>query len=167
MQPIADTPSEQTSERVRFSTTCACKACSRRLTFTDLLADGRVLVAELEDAKGQLVLVNVEAARLVQRHDDADEEHAMLALEREGEAIDDGAHDLEQLREAVVVLGLVDERVEHVVDALPDEGAQRQELAVQTMQHRLQEIALTRVLAIKQVQQLHARIGFQVFVRSM
>lgn len=43
---------------------------------------------------------------------------------------------------------------EDVVDLLPDEGPQPQELPVDPMQDGLQEVPLPRVLAVKQLQQL-------------
>lgn len=44
---------------------------------------------------------------------------------------------------------------EDVVDLLPDEGPQPQELPVNPMQDGLEEVPLPRVLAVKQLQQLH------------
>lgn len=43
---------------------------------------------------------------------------------------------------------------EDVVDLLPDEGPQAQELPVDPMQDGLEEVPLPRVLAVKQLQQL-------------
>ena len=57
-------------------------------------------------------------ADLVEREERAEEELLVLLLEREREAVDDRAEDLEQLGDAVVPLRLVDETVEDVVDRL-------------------------------------------------
>lgn len=70
----------------------------------------------------------------------------MLLLEREGEAVDDRAEDLEQFRNAVVPLGVIaacsdsvatdsdaHEVEEDVIDRPADEGAQIEELAVDSM----------------------------------
>lgn len=43
---------------------------------------------------------------------------------------------------------------EYVVDLFPDEGSQAEELAVDAMQHGLEEVALARVFAVEQLQQL-------------
>lgn len=43
---------------------------------------------------------------------------------------------------------------EDVIDLLPDEGPQPQELPVDPMQDGLEEVPLPRVLAVKQLQQL-------------
>jgi len=51
-------------------------------------------------------------------------------LERQRKAVDDGAQDLEQLRHAVVAVGLEDEGVEDVIDGTADEVAVDHELAV-------------------------------------
>lgn len=49
------------------------------------------------------------------------------------------------------MFGLVDEPQEDVVDLFPYEGTQAQELAVDAVQHRLQEVALPRVFRVKQI----------------
>ena len=43
---------------------------------------------------------------------------------------------------------------EDVVDLLPDEGPQPQELSIDPVQDGLQEVPLPRVLAVKQLQEL-------------
>ena len=48
----------------------------------------------------------------------------------------------------------VDELGEDIVDRAPDKGSEVQELAVNTMKSRLQEIALTRIFTVKKFQQL-------------
>ena len=96
----------------------------------------------------------------------------MLRLEGEREPVDDGAEDLEELPHAIEVLRLVDEPAlqsegcwlntiqifkyvlwyslqEEVVDLLPDERPQPQELAVDSVQHGLEEVTLARVLNLK------------------
>ena len=52
----------------------------------------------------------------MERHEDLEEEYLVLLFERQGEPVDDGAQDLQQLRHAVVPLSLVHEPVEDVVD---------------------------------------------------
>ena len=80
-----------------------------------------VLLEVLRDAVGQLLVVLLDggAGGLVQRDQRAGQELLVLVLEGEGEAVDDGAEDLEQLGDAVVPLRLVDEAVEDVADRLP------------------------------------------------
>ncbi len=78
----------------------------------------------------------------------------MLILEGEGKAVDDAAQDLQQLRYPVVPLHLVHKLKEDVVDGAADEGAEVQELAVDAVQGGLEEVALPRVLAVKELQQL-------------
>ena len=94
----------------------------------------------------------------------------MLRLEGEREPVDDGAEDLEELPHAIEVLRLVYEPAfqvrgielhsdhlmfcgnslqEEVVDLLPDERPQPQELAVDSVQHGLEEVTLARVLSLK------------------
>ena len=55
----------------------------------------------------------------MQWQEDLQQENFVLLLEREGEAVDDGAEDLQQLGDPVVPFRLVDKVVEDVVDLLP------------------------------------------------
>ena len=119
-----------------------------------LLRQRRVLLQELDDAVGQLGVVQRQALDLVQRKQDLDQKLLVLHLERQGKAVDDAAEDLQQLAHSVKVLRLVDEAQENVVDLLADEGPQTQKLAVDPVQDSLQEITLPRVLTVKQFQQL-------------
>lgn len=88
----------------------------------------------------------------------------MLLLERQREAVDDAAQNLQQLRDAVVVLGLKDEAVEHIVDGLAHEGPVHHELAVHAVQDGLQVVALARVLAVKELQQLQHKVLVDVLL---
>ena len=78
----------------------------------------------------------------------------MLLLQWQREAINYGAENLEQLSHSVVPLRLVDEVVEDVVDLFPDEGSETEELAVDSMQRRLEEISLPRILRVKEAKQV-------------
>ena len=49
------------------------------------------------------------------------------------------------------MLRLVDEPEEEVVDLFPDEGSPAQELAVDSVQDRLEEVPLSGVLAVEQL----------------
>jgi len=120
----------------------------------DLLREGGVLLQELHDAVGQLRVVQRQAAHFMQGNQHLDQELLVLRLQGQGEPVDNGAEDLEQLAHAVEVLRLVDEAQEEVVDLLADEGAQPEEFAVDAVQDRLEEVPLPRVLAVKQLQQL-------------
>ena len=82
----------------------------------------------------------------------------MLVLERQREAVDYAAQNFEELRDSVMPLGLVDEAVERVVDLLADGGAQTEELAVDAMQHGLEEVALAWVLAVEESEELECEL---------
>ena len=91
----------------------------------------------------------------------------MLLLQRQRKAVDDRAQDLEQLRDAVVVVALVDEAVEGVVDGAPDEGAVRHELAVHPVQDRLEVVPLARILRVEQLQHRDDRGLVDVSLRHL
>lgn len=54
-------------------------------------------------------MVHGQALHLVQRQQRFEQERLVFLLQRQGEAVDDGAENLEQLGNAVVMFGLVDE----------------------------------------------------------
>ena len=54
----------------------------------------------------------------------------MFFFQRQSEAVDDGAENLEELCDAVVTLRLVDEPVKDVVDLFPDVCAEAQKFSV-------------------------------------
>lgn len=101
--------------------------------------------------------------------EDFEEEVLVLLLEGKGESVDDGAEDLEELRDPVVVLRLVDEAVEDVVDLLPDVRPEAQELPIYPattithpasrerwspgapVQRGLEKVALARIFRVEQV----------------
>ncbi len=82
----------------------------------------------------------------------------MFILEREGETVDDGPENLQELSDAIVTLSFVNKPVKRVVYLLADVGPQTQELAVNAVQNGLQKVAFSRVLAVEQVEQLHEKL---------
>lgn len=80
----------------------------------------------------------------------------MFLLERDGEAVDDGAEDLEELADAVVSLCLVHKSVENVANGLADEGAVGHELPINAVQDGLQVVSFTRVFRVEQFYELEA-----------
>jgi hypothetical protein len=120
----------------------------------DVLSQTGILLEELNDAVGELRVVQRETLDLVEGNEDPSEERLVLFLEREGETVDDGTEDLEQLGDTVVALRLVDELIEDVVDRAADEGAKVEELAVDAVESRLEKVALTRVFRVEEFEEL-------------
>ena len=118
-----------------------------------LFGQTRVLFEELNDAVGELRMVDAERFDFMQRQENFDEEMLVLFFQRQRKAVDDaerrgkiwpvswgrmifwvqGTHggvkdarspsqNLEQLGDAIVPLGLVDETVKRGVDLLPNVG---------------------------------------------
>ena len=77
-----------------------------------------------------------------------------MIVESNGRDCHSPAENLEQLGDAVVVLGLVDKPVEDIVDLLPNVRPQPKELAVDAVQRRLEKVTLSRVLRVEEVEQL-------------
>lgn len=127
-------------------------------TQKNLLGEHGILLEELDDTVGELGVVKSERLGLVERDEDPGKECLVLLLERERETIDDGSEDLEQFCNAVVALRLVDELEEDVVDRPADEGPEVEELAVDPVERRLEKVALSGVLAVKELKELR-RLG--------
>lgn len=62
--------------------------------------------------------------------------------------------DLKQLGDSIVSLLLINKLEKDVVDGASDKGTEVEEFAVDPVKGRLQEIALARILTVKQLQQL-------------
>jgi hypothetical protein len=90
----------------------------------------------------------------VQGDKDPCEEELVLLFQRKRETIDDGAQNLEKFSNAVEPLSFVDELEKDVVDGATYVRAEVEELSVDSMQGSLEEVALSRVFRVEQLQQL-------------
>ena len=118
------------------------------------LAERGVLGDVERHAVGELDAVGLVGARFVERNERAAQRLLVLGTDGDGEAVDDGREDLQQLRDAVVLLVLVEELVEDVVDRLADGDAAVGQLAVDAVRHRLQTLALALVHRVEQRDQV-------------
>ena len=118
------------------------------------LAERWVLGDVERHAVGELDAVGLVGAGLVERDERAAQRLLVLGADGDGEAVDDGGEDLQQLRDAVVLLVLVEELVEDVVDRLADGDAAVGQLAVDAMRHRLQTLALARIDRVEECHQM-------------
>lgn len=82
----------------------------------------------------------------------------MLFLQRQGEAVDDGAEDLEELGDSVESFGLVYELEEDVVNRSSDVRPEVQKLAVDSVERGFQEIPLARVFRVEKIEQLWSSV---------
>ena len=82
----------------------------------------------------------------------------MFLLQGQSETVNDGSKDLQELRNPVVTLGLVDEVEEDVVDATSDRCAEIEELSVYPMKRGLQEVTLPGVFRIEQLEQVEDEV---------
>lgn len=73
----------------------------------------------------------------------------MLFLQRQSEAIDDGAKNLEELSDAVESLSLVNELEENVVDGAANVRTEIEEFTIYAMKRGLEKVAFTRVLRVE------------------
>ena len=118
------------------------------------LAERWVLGDVERHAVGELDAVGLVGAGLVERDERAAQRLLVLGADGDGEAVDDGGEDLQQLRDAVVLLVLVEELVEDVVDRLADGDAAVGQLAVDAMRHRLQTLTLARIDRVEECHQM-------------
>mmetsp|Transcript_36944 Transcript_36944/g.117572 ORF Transcript_36944/g.117572 Transcript_36944/m.117572 type:complete len:234 (-) Transcript_36944:494-1195(-) len=124
----------------------------------DVVGKQWILLHVLCHTIGELLVECRQRLHLVQGNQGADEEVLVLLLEGQCEPVDDATEDLQQLPNTVVHLTLVDHLEERMLDALPDERAQRHELPIDAVQDRLQVVALTGVLRVKQLQELEYEV---------
>jgi hypothetical protein len=103
-------------------------------------------------------VVKSERLGLVKGKEHSGEEDLVFLLEGKGEAVDDRAEYLEKLGDTIVPFSLVHKLEEDVVDGTTDKRAQIQKLAVDPVKSCLQEVALTRVLRVEQLQQLQHKL---------
>lgn len=85
----------------------------------------------------------------------------MFFLQWKSKAVDDRSQDFQQFSDSIESLSLIRELEEDVVDRSANVGSQVQELSVNTMQGCLEEVTLTRVFRVEQLQQLR-RISCKV-----
>lgn len=112
-----------------------------------------VLLDELNNAIGELLVVDCNGLGLVQWDECTGEEQLVFLLHWQRKAINDASQNLEELADTVVALGLKDEPVEHIIDSLSDERAVDHEFAIDAMEHRLEIFALAWILGVKEVQE--------------
>jgi hypothetical protein len=79
----------------------------------------------------------------------------VLLLQRKRETVDDGAQNLQQLRDAVEAFCFVDELEEDVVDGPSDVRPQVKELSVNSVKGGLEEVSFAGVFGIEEFKQLH------------
>lgn len=93
--------------------------------------------------------------------------HLVFLLQRKRKTIDDGAKNLQELRNPIVALRLKNEAVEDIVNGFAYEGPMHHELPVNSVQDRLQVIALPGVLAVKKLQKPDHEVLVDVPLRCL
>lgn len=78
----------------------------------------------------------------------------MFVFEWESKTINDRSEDLEKLSNPVMSFRLVDKVEEDIVNRPSNEGAKIKEFAIDTVQGRLEKIALTRILRVKELEEI-------------
>jgi hypothetical protein len=119
-----------------------------------LFGQSSVLFKELDNAVCQLRMVHAKTLDFVKRNQDPSKEQLVLLLQWQGKAVDDRTENLEELRNTIEPLGLIDELEEDVVDGATDVGSQVEEFSVYAMQSGFEEVALSGVFGIEQLEKL-------------
>ena len=123
-------------------------------TQNDLLCKGSILLEELDNTVRQLRMVHAQALDLVQRYQDSGQEKLVLLLQWQREPVDYRSEDFEQFRNAVEPLCLVYELEENVVDGAANIRAEVEELSVYAVECGLQEVALSWIFRVEQLEKL-------------
>ena len=95
-------------------------------------------------------MVEGNSLSFVKGNESAGQKDLMLLLKGKGKAVNNAAKDFEELSDSIVLLTLVNVLEEDVGNALPNEGAERKELAIDAMEGCFEEITFTGVLAVKE-----------------
>lgn len=82
----------------------------------------------------------------------------MFFFQWQCKAIDNRAKNLQQLRNSIKALCLVNELEEDIIDGAANIRPQVQKLAVDSVQGCLQEVSFSRILRIEQFQKLGCRV---------
>jgi hypothetical protein len=90
----------------------------------------------------------------VQRYQDSGQEKLVFLLQWQCETIDNRPKDFEQFRNAIESLCLVDELEENVVDGAANVRAEVEELSVYAVECGLQEVALSGIFRVEQLEKL-------------
>lgn len=118
-------------------------------TIHDGLGQRGILLQKLHDTVRQLRVVRCQAAWLMQRHQDANQEGLVLLLQGQRKPVDDTSQDFQQFSNPVEALRLVDELEKDVVDRFSNVGSQVEEFAVQSVQGGLEKVALAWIFAVE------------------
>lgn len=85
---------------------------------------------------------------------DASQKRFVFLFERKCKTIDDRAEDLQELCDSIMPLCLIDKMVKDIAYRSTNECAESKEFAIYTMKCSLEEIALSRVLGVKELKKI-------------
>lgn len=128
---------------------------------------GGVLGEEEHRASHEVLVEEVASLHLVQRDDHVFEEDDVLLPQWHRKTRDDAGQNVEQLRGAVELEGLVDEGVEAVVDGLSDHLTPGHQLGVKPVKDVLEVFPLSRLFGVEQLQELLNERGSYVHLQSL
>lgn len=114
--------------------------------------EGWVFLKKLDDTVGQLRMVKRESLDFMKRDKDASQKRLVFLFERQCETIDDRAQNLQELCDSIVALGLIDEMVKDIAYRSADERAEIEKFAIYAVKRRLEEIALSWILGVKELE---------------
>lgn len=85
---------------------------------------------------------------------DPSQKRLVFLFERQRKTVDDRAEDLQELCDSVVPLRLINEMVKDIAYRSANECAKIEEFAIDTMKCGLEEIALSRILGVKELKKI-------------
>ena len=100
-------------------------------------------------------MIHTQAFDFMQRDQHTGQKEFVFLFERQSEAVDDGSQDFQQFRDSVEPFSLVNELKEDIIDRSANVGAQVQELSVDSVKCRFQEISLPGIFRVKELQKLY------------
>lgn len=97
-------------------------------------------------------MIHAQTLNFVHRNEDSSQEEFMFLLQRKSKAIDDWSQDFQKLSNAIESFCFVDELEEDIIDRTTNVGSQVQEFSVDSVKGGLEEISLSRVFWVKELQ---------------
>jgi hypothetical protein len=88
-----------------------------------LFCQSCIFLQKLDNTVRKLGVIHAKALHLVKGYQNSCEKQLVFLLQRQGETINDRSQNLQQLRDSIETLSLVNKLEEHIVDRATDKGA--------------------------------------------
>jgi hypothetical protein len=114
-----------------------------------------------------MLVEEVAGLHLMQRNDDILEEDDVLLPQRHCETRNDASQNVQKLRGSIELEGLVDQRVEAIVNGLTNHLSPGDQLGIETVEDVFQVFSFTRLFRVKELEEFLNERGSDVDLESL